>query len=108
MGGMKTGNEREAEIMQMLKDLFASRQSDLKQHRVLLFGSRARGNARQRSDFDLAVDGDEPLPLEKFYAIETALEALPTLYRFDWVDLTKVNEGFRAEAMKSARVIYEG
>lgn len=105
---MKTGAEREAEIVQMLKDLFASRQADLKKHRVLLFGSRARGNAKQRSDFDLAVDGDEPLPIQKFYEIEEALESLPTLCSFDWVDLTKVNSRFREEALKSAQVLYEG
>lgn len=34
----------------------------------------------QRSDFDLAVDGDEPLTIDKFYELEDALEALPTLY----------------------------
>lgn len=104
---MKTSSEREAEIMQMLKNLFASKQADLKKHRVLLFGSRARGNAKQRSDFDLAVDGDEPLPLKSFFEIAEDLENLPTLYSFDWVDLTKVNNRFREEALKSARVIYE-
>lgn len=104
---MKTSSEREAEIMQMLKDLFAQRKTDLAKHRVLLFGSRARGNAKQHSDFDLAVDGDEPLPLKSFFEIAEDLENLPTLYSFDWVDLTKVNNRFREEALKSARVIYE-
>ena len=105
---METVNIREAEILQMLKDLFASKKADLKKHRVLLFGSRARGDAKQQSDFDLAVDGEEPLPIQKFYEIEDALEDLPTLYSFDWVDLSKVNANFRKEAIKSARVIYEG
>ena len=105
---MKTGIDREAEILQMLKDLFANRKADLAKHRVLLFGSRAQGRARHRSDFDLAVDGAESLPLESFFAIAEDLENLPTLYRFDWVDLTKVNNRFREEALKSARVIYEG
>lgn len=105
---MKTAAKREAEILQMLKDLFASRKADLAKHRVLLFGSRARGNAKQRSDFDLAVDGDAPLSLKKFYEIQDALEELPTLYSFDWVDLANTNSRFREEAMKSARVIYEG
>ena len=48
----------------MLQDLFASRKADLAKHRVFLFGSRARGDAKQRSDFDLAVDGDEPLAIQ--------------------------------------------
>ena len=104
---MKTGIGREEEVMQMLKDLFANRKADLVRHRVLLFGSRARGDAKRRSDFDLAVDGDEPLSIQKFYEIEEALEQLPTLYSFDWVDLAKVNSRFREEALKSAQVLYE-
>ena len=104
---MKTGIGREEEVMQMLKDLFANKKADLERHRVLLFGSRARGDAKQRSDFDLAVDGNEPLSIQKFYEIEEALEQLPTLYSFDWVDLTKVNSRFREEALKSAQVLYE-
>jgi len=105
---MKAQTQREAEIMKMLVDLFASKSADLEKHRVLLFGSRARGTAKQRSDFDLAVDGDEPLPIDKFYELEDALEALPTLYSFDWVDLASANSRFRDEAIKSAQVIYEG
>lgn len=105
---MKAHSQREAEIMKMLVDLFASKSADLVKHRVLLFGSRAQGTAKQRSDFDLAVDGDEPLPLGKFYELEDALEALPTLYSFDWVDLASANSRFRDEAIKSAQVIYEG
>lgn len=105
---MKNGAEREAEIIKMLEDLFASKKADLVKHRVLLFGSRARGEAKPRSDFDLAVDGDEALPIKTFYAVEEALDALPTLYSFDWVDLARTNSRFREQAMKSARVIYEG
>ena len=105
---MKAQTQREAEIMKMLVDLFASKSADLVKHRVLLFGSRARGTAKQRSDFDLAVDGDDPLPIDKFHELEDALEALPTLYSFDWVDLATTNSRFRDEAIKSAQVIYEG
>ena len=105
---MKTEAEREAEIIKMLEDLFSARKADLVKHRVLLFGSRARGNAKRQSDFDLAIDGDAPLAVKKFYEIEEALDDLPTLYSFDWVDLAKANPRFREEAIKSARVIYEG
>jgi predicted nucleotidyltransferase len=38
-------------------------------HQVVLFGSRARGDASDRSDFDLGVDGDTPLELDRFFAI---------------------------------------
>ena len=54
------------------------------------------------------VDGDEPLGIQSFFEIEEALEGLPTLYSFDWVDLAKTNNRFREEALKTAKVIYEG
>lgn len=75
--------------------------------KVVLFGSRASGKARPRSDFDLGIVGDTPLPLEDFYAIEDSLDELPTLYRIDWVDFARVSESFRERAMDNAEVIYE-
>jgi len=68
---------------------------------------RARGKAKSRSDFDLGVVGDTPLPLEDFFAIQDMLDELPTLYRIDWVDFARVSERFRAQALKNAEVIYE-
>ena len=105
---MKTGTEREAEIIKMLEALFAARKTALAKHRVVLFGSRAQGNAKQRSDFDLGVDGDEPLGIQQFFEIEEALEGLPTLYSFDWVDLAKTSNRFREEVLKTVRVLYDG
>lgn len=98
---------REQEIMQMLKNLFGKFSDQLAGHRILLFGSRAKGRACPRSDFDLAVIGDEPLPLKDFYALSHELDALPTLYRFDWVDLARVSDSFRAAVLAQAEVIYE-
>lgn len=53
--------------------------------RVILFGSRARGDCRARSDVDLAVCG---MPKEHEAAFRDALEALPTLLAFDVVFVT--------------------
>lgn len=49
---------------------------------VILFGSRAKGTARERSDFDIAVSG-----VEQFDSLEEELEELPTLYKIDLVNL---------------------
>lgn len=50
--------------------------------RILLFGSRARGDHRERSDIDLAVYG---LAQSARSSFEDAVEALPTLLSFDIV-----------------------
>ena len=73
---------------------------------VVLFGSRARGRAKPRSDFDLGVVGDRPPPLADFHAIEDMLDARPTLYRIDWVDLGGVGSRFRERALRDPQVIY--
>ena len=75
--------------------------------RVVLFGSRAQGRNRPRSDYDIAVMGDQPLPLTDFYAIETALDNLPTLHRIDWVDMARTEPQFRDRALSAYQVIYE-
>ncbi len=49
---------------------------------VILFGSRAKGTATERSDFDIAVSG-----VSDFYALEEAIDAIPTLYSFDVVNM---------------------
>lgn len=69
---------RETEIKELIQRRFRQMAPLLRGHKVYLFGSRARGRARPRSDFDIGVLGDEPLPLRDFYAIEEALDELPT------------------------------
>jgi predicted nucleotidyltransferase len=75
-------------------------------HKVFLFGSRATGNATPYSDFDIGIVGDEPLPLNDFYAIEDQLDDLPTLYKIDWVDFNRTSPHFSEHAMQQVEVIH--
>lgn len=52
--------------------------------KIILFGSRARGDHKERSDIDIAADGNM---CEKF-ALEIE-EKCPTLLKFDIVDMSK-------------------
>ena len=97
---------REDEIRQMLKDLFRRYAERLSGHRVVLFGSRAGGNPRPRSDFDLAVVGDSPLPRKDFYALADELDELPMLSSVDWVDLARCSHAFKQAALANAEVLH--
>jgi predicted nucleotidyltransferase len=99
---------REEEVERAIRDALDRAAPLLRGHRVVLFGSRARGDARARSDFDLGVDGDGPLDLAHFYAVEDMLDAIPTLYRIDWVDLRRTSPEFRARALAASRVLLDG
>ena len=54
--------------------------------RIVLFGSRARGDHRERSDIDLAI---YDLPKNTWSSFEDAVENLPTLLSFDLVDMNR-------------------
>ena len=97
---------REEQILDMIRDSVSSYANELAGYKILLFGSRARGNHRARSDFDLGVYGSTPLSLDIFYKISDLLDNLPTLYRIDWVDLNRASEGLRKDALKNAKVLY--
>ena len=97
--------DRETEVLEMIKSALSSAKPLLGNRKVVLFGSRACGRAKPRSDFDLAVTG-APMPLNDFYTIEGMLEKLPTLYRIDWIDLARADTKFAQRALRQYEVIY--
>lgn len=50
--------------------------------KVILYGSRAMGNARERSDIDVAVSG-----VEDFELLREKVNDLPTLFSVDLLNL---------------------
>ena len=97
---------REDQILSWIREGLSRYADELSGYRVVLFGSRARRNHRERSDFDIGVLGEEPLPLKTYYRISEFLESLPTLYRIDWVDLNSAREKLKENAIKDSVVLY--
>jgi len=98
--------EREQEILEWIKRGMDRYSDDLGDDKIYLFGSRARRDHRERSDFDLGVYGEKPISLHTFYEISDYLEDLPTLYRIEWVDLNRAAPEFRKDALKNAVKIH--
>ena len=71
--------------------------------KVIIFGSRARGDFKKTSDIDIAIDSEEDVDFIK----EILDEKIETLLKFDVVNLRKVNEDFRREILEEGIVIYE-
>lgn len=85
------------EIMQSVTNLCKKYQTE----EALLFGSRAKGTATERSDFDIAVSG-----VQDFDSLQETIEALPTLYSFDIVNMdTCKNDLLLEEIRKYGRKI---
>lgn len=75
-----------------LTELYESLSRLAKQYgaeRLVLFGSRARGDGYETSDIDLAVYG---MPEENRAAFHLAVEELPTLLKFDMVHISPATE----------------
>ena len=75
--------------------------------RVWIFGSRARGTARDVSDIDLAVDAPA-LSESNFRALHRQLTDLPTLYKLDVVHWQAVAQPvFRSEIENSRKIFWQ-
>lgn len=70
--------------------------------RVMLYGSRARGDHRENSDIDIAVYG---MPAENRVLFEDAIENLPTLLDFDIAYITERTEAAFARNITKDGVI---
>ena len=72
--------------------------------KVILFGSRARGDNHERSDIDLAVSGGNPI---RFHG--DLEECAHTLLFFDVVDLDRpsLSQELRKEIQQDGELLYE-
>lgn len=74
--------------------------------KIILFGSRAKGNYKKGSDIDLAVFA-ENLSLSELMKIKSDLWELPLPYTFDIVDFSKIkNEDLRDHILRVGKVLY--
>ena len=71
------------------------------------FGSRATWNAKDYSDLDLAVIGDEPLPRGAVARLKEAFEESRLPMRVDVVDWHSIAEGFRQSIEMDCVVVRE-
>ncbi len=62
---------------------------------VVLFGSRAKGTALERSDIDIAVSG-----VGEFDALLEEVEEIPTLYTVDLLDMDTCGNGLLLEDIR--------
>ena len=72
-------------------------------HRVILFGSRARGTCTERSDIDIAVSGGD---FDAFYW--DIREKAHSLLTFDIIDLDSgISDELKKEIERDGIILYE-
>lgn len=105
---MNRATPRESQVRDMIAEVMRRNARRLRGHRVFVFGSRASGRARPNSDFDIGVIGQQALSTQDYFAIEDDLDALPTLYKIDWVDFNRASPRFVERALRQIEVIHQG
>ncbi|GGK17001.1 hypothetical protein GCM10010965_18500 [Caldalkalibacillus thermarum] len=75
--------------------------------KVILFGSRARGEHRQTSDIDLAIETDQASHSQQ-NLIEDAIREIPTPLKVDVLFIDRLeNEDLIGDIMREGVVIYD-
>ncbi|MCW8840372.1 MAG: nucleotidyltransferase domain-containing protein [Gammaproteobacteria bacterium] len=75
--------------------------------RVILYGSRAKGNYRPGSDIDLTITG-EPLSLTQLARIEEELDDLLLPYKIDLSELRRIESSdLREQIHRVGRTFYQ-
>lgn len=81
-------------------------QSNVPDREVWAFGSRARRTARRYSDLDLAIIGEEPLPIGTRAALAEDFSDSDLPWRVDIVDWATTSATFR-EIIRAGHVVVQ-
>ena len=73
--------------------------------RAVLFGSRARGDHREQSDYDVAIYG-ELIASDKAALRSLCAEDLPTLHKIDLIFMSEQDGTAIAESIKREEIIF--
>jgi predicted nucleotidyltransferase len=75
-------------------------------HRIILFGSRAGGDADERSDIDLAIEAPQASQ-KRWLQLLLLLDDLDTLLSLDVIRLEDASALLRERVMEEGKVLYE-
>ncbi len=73
---------------------------------AILFGSRARGDNRERSDIDLAIDTPGATAVEWSDVVE-AIDEAPTLLTLDVLRLDDTTRAMREQIARDGVIVYD-
>ena len=71
---------------------------------IILFGSRAKGNFYDSSDFDIGILPENGYDKSKLIISREKLEELNIPYKVDLVDISEVSKSFRNNVLKYGEI----
>lgn len=98
-----TGIVTREEVEPTIKRIIA-KYIDPEEFYVFLFGSRAMGQVRPSSDYDIGLYGGRKVPLSVIAKMKDELEEYPIPVDIDFVDFASVSDEFKRLALKEIKV----
>lgn len=75
--------------------------------KIYLFGSRARKDYKETSDFDIAIDNGKPISMTEKGQILSMIDALNIPQKVDLVDLNRIPSDFKKVILKEG-ILWKG
>jgi len=69
--------------------------------RIVIFGSRARGDFKPASDIDIALYASGSLTSEELNSIRSQIDEIDCIYKFDIVDVNRLEKKAMVENIKN-------
>lgn len=90
-------------IIKEIKKIIRNHLSD--DYKIYLFGSWAKGDAIETSDIDIGILGKEKIIWDLMVKILEEIRTISTLRKIDIVDFNLVEENFKNNALKNAKLL---
>ena len=97
----------EEEILTKVEEILRRRLPEDFHGKVFLFGSRAAGTGEDWSDFEIGIEGDEPVPPGTMREIHWETDGLPILHTVAVMDFAGMSGEFVRVAKEHTRVLFE-
>jgi len=72
--------------------------------KIMLFGSRARGDFNRHSDIDIGIIPKNKCDRMKLISVKDKFEEMNIPYRVDVVDISRVSNIFRKKVMEEGKI----
>lgn len=103
--GEDPANSIQSQLPGHLKSIVDLAKQKISPTRIWLFGSRARGDANERSDYDIAFrftgSGDQWVDF-----VNTIEESPPSLYKYDLIAIDQAGDPLKKVIEKEGIIIY--
>lgn len=99
----KYAESKNAESTEKIIKNIISKFLNLAEYKVFIFGSRATGEAKKFSDYDIGIIGKKPVRGDILAMIEEALEESDLLYNVDIVDFSLISSNFKKIALSKIK-----